>query len=52
MLRCDDAGNEDTFNVSEDVQRFNELMVGQKVNLTYYESVVPPVKPRKGSGTS
>ena len=50
----DDAGNEDTFNVSQDVQRFNELMVGQKVNLTYYESVVYQLVKagEKGSGTS
>jgi Cu/Ag efflux protein CusF len=50
----DDAGNEDTFNVSQDVQRFNELKVGQKVNLTYYESVVYQLVKagEKGSGTS
>ena len=50
----DDKGNEDTFSVSKDVQRFDELKVGQKVNLTYYESVVfQVVKPgEKGSGTS
>ena len=48
------TGNEDTFNVSQDVQRFNELMVGQKVNLTYYESVVYQLVKagEKGSGTS
>jgi hypothetical protein len=50
----DDKGNEDTFSVSKDVQRFDELKVGQKVGLTYYESVVfQVVKPgEKGSGTS
>ena len=50
----DDKGNEDTFSVSKDVQRFDEFKVGQKVNLTYYESVVfQVVKPgEKGSGTS
>ena len=50
----DDKGIEDTFSVSQDVQRFDELKVGQKVSLTYYESVVfQVVKPgEKGSGTS
>jgi hypothetical protein len=50
----DDNGNEDTFSVSKEVQRFDELKVGQKVNLTYYESVVfQVIKPgEKGSGTS
>ena len=50
----DEKGNEDTFSVSKDVQRFDELKVGQKVGLTYYESVVFQVlKPgEKGSGTS
>ena len=33
----DDKGNEDTFSVGEGVKRFNELKVGQKVNITYYE---------------
>jgi len=50
----DDKGNEDTFSVGPAVQRFNELKVGQKVNITYYESIVfQLVKPgEKGSGTS
>lgn len=50
----DDKGNEDTFSVGPAVQRFNELKVGQKVNITYYESVVfQLVKPgEKGAGTS
>jgi translation initiation factor IF-1 len=50
----DDMGNEDSFNVSQDVQRFNELKVGQKVNLTYYESVVLQLVKagEKGSGSS
>jgi Cu/Ag efflux protein CusF len=50
----DDAGNEDAFIVSQDVQRFNELKVGQKVNLTYYESVVYQLVKagEKGGGTS
>ena len=50
----DDKGNEDTFTVGDAVQRFNELKVGQKVNITYYESIVFQVlKPgEKGSGTS
>jgi hypothetical protein len=50
----DDKGNEDTFTVGDAVQRFNELKVGQKVNITYYESIVfQLLKPgEKGSGTS
>ena len=50
----DDKGTEDTFSVGPAVQRFNELKVGQKVNITYYESLVLQlVKPgEKGSGTS
>jgi Cu/Ag efflux protein CusF len=50
----DDMGNQDTFTVSDAVTRFNELKVGQKVNITYYESIVFQVlKPgEKGSGTS
>jgi Cu/Ag efflux protein CusF len=50
----DDMGVEDTFSVGPGVQRFNELKVGQKVNVTYYESMVfQLVKPgEKGSGTS
>src|SRR5688572_11384571 len=48
----DDKGTEDTFSVGPAVQRFNELKVGQKVNITYYESLVLQlVKPgEKGSG--
>lgn len=50
----DDKGNEDTFVVGDAVKRFNELKVGQKVNITYYESIVFQVlKPgEKASGTS
>jgi hypothetical protein len=50
----DDKGNEDTFVAGDAVQRFNELKVGQKVNITYYESIVfQLLKPgEKGSGTS
>lgn len=50
----DDKGTEDTFVVGDTVQRFNELKVGQKVNITYYESIVFQVlKPGEpGSGTS
>ena len=50
----DDKGNEDTFSVGEAVKRFNELKVGQKVNITYYESIVFQVlKPgEKPGGTS
>jgi hypothetical protein len=50
----DDKGNEDMFSVGQAVQRFNELKVGQKVNITYYESIVfQLLKPgEKESGTS
>jgi Cu/Ag efflux protein CusF len=50
----DDKGNEDTFTAGEGLQRFNELKVGQKVNITYYESIVFQVlKPgEKGGGAS
>jgi hypothetical protein len=50
----DDQGNEDSFSVGPTVERFNELKVGQKVNFTYYESIVfSLVKAgEKGSGTS
>lgn len=50
----DDKGNEDTFTAGPAVQRFNELKVGQKVNITYYESIVfQLLKPgEKGSGAS
>ena len=50
----DDTGNEDTFSVGPGVQRFNELKVGQKVNFTYYESMVLQLVKagEKGSGTS
>ncbi len=50
----DDKGNEDTFTVGPAVQRFNELKVGQRLNVTYYESLVLQlVKPgEKGGGAS
>ena len=35
-----DKGEEDTFSVSTAVTRFNELKVGDKVRMTYYESIV------------
>lgn len=35
-----EKGEEDTFAVSTDVQRFNELKVGDVVKMTYYESIV------------
>jgi Cu/Ag efflux protein CusF len=33
-------GDEDTFTAGPEVKRFNELKVGDKVRLTYYESIV------------
>ena len=49
-----DKGEEDTFSVGPGVQRFDELKVGQKVNITYYESMVfQLLKPgEKGSPAS
>jgi hypothetical protein len=35
-----DKGEEDIYSVSPAIARFNELKVGQKVRLTYYESMV------------
>jgi hypothetical protein len=35
-----DTGDEDTFTVGPEVTRFNQLKVGDKINATYYESVV------------
>lgn len=35
-----DKGEEDTYSVSPAIARFNELKVGQKVRMTYYESMV------------
>ena len=35
-----DRGEEDTYTVSSAVTRFNELKVGDKVRMTYYESIV------------
>jgi Cu/Ag efflux protein CusF len=42
-LRTKD-GEEDTFQVSPDVKRFNELKVGDQVNFTYVESLVVQVR--------
>lgn len=36
----DDKGQEDTYAVGPEVKRFDELKVGDKVNMTYYESIV------------
>jgi hypothetical protein len=35
-----ETGEEDTFAVGDSVQRFNELKVGDKIKMTYYESMV------------
>ena len=50
----DEKGNEDVYTVGPGMQRFNELKVGQRVNITYYESLVfQLLKPgEKGGGTS
>jgi Cu/Ag efflux protein CusF len=47
-LRTKD-GEEDTFRVSPDMARFNELKVGDTVNFTYVESVVFQVR-KSGAG--
>jgi Cu/Ag efflux protein CusF len=39
-----DKGEEDTFVMGPDVTRFNQLKVGDKVSLTYYESLVFEVR--------
>lgn len=36
----DEKGQEDTYSVGPDIQRFNELKVGDTVKMTYYESLV------------
>jgi TRAP-type mannitol/chloroaromatic compound transport system permease large subunit len=36
----DDKGNEEEFAIGPGMQRFNELKVGQRVAITYYESLV------------
>jgi hypothetical protein len=36
----DEKGQEDTYSVGPEVKRFNELKVGDKVKMTYYESMV------------
>lgn len=50
----DRQGNEDTYTVSPDLKRFDELKAGDMVKMTYYESVVFQVrKPgEKGVGTT
>jgi hypothetical protein len=35
-----EKGEEDTFSVGPEVKRFNELKVGDKIKVTYYESLV------------
>jgi hypothetical protein len=49
----DEKGQEDTFSVGPEVQRFDELKVGDTVKITYYESVIFQVrKPGEKAGTS
>jgi len=40
-----DKGEEDSFQAGPDLKRFNELKVGDKVRVTYYESIVMQVLP-------
>lgn len=39
-----ESGEEDTFKCGPEVKRFNELKVGDKVTMTYYESMVFQVR--------
>ncbi len=39
-----DKGEEDTYTVGPEVARFNEFKVGDKVKMTYYESIVYQVR--------
>ena len=39
-----EKGEEDTYTVGPDVTRFNEFKVGDKVKMTYYESIVFQVR--------
>ena len=48
-----DKGEEDTFTAGPDVTRFNQLKVGDKIRLTYYESLVLQLrKPGDASSAS
>jgi Cu/Ag efflux protein CusF len=40
----DEKGQEDTYAVGPEITRFNELKVGDKVKMTYYESLVLQVR--------
>jgi Cu/Ag efflux protein CusF len=47
----DEQGQEDTYSVGPEVKRFDELKVGDKVKMTYYESVVFQIrKPGEAGG--
>jgi hypothetical protein len=49
----DETGAEDTYVASPEVKRFDELKVGDKVKMTYYESIVLHVhKPGEAAGTT
>jgi hypothetical protein len=51
-----DKGEEDRFQVGPEIKRFDELKVGDKVNVTYYESLVfqvrKPGEPSSPTGTA
>ena len=40
----DETGQEDTYSIGPEVKRFDELKVGDKVRMTYYESLVFQVR--------
>jgi hypothetical protein len=49
----DETGQEDTYSIGPEVKRFDELKVGDKVRMTYYESLVFQVrKPGDTAATS
>lgn len=47
----DEKGQEDTYTVGPEVKRFDELKVGDKVKMTYYESMVFQIR-KPGDTTS
>ena len=48
----DESGAEDTMQVGPDMKRFDELKVGDKVRVTYYESLVLQVRKPGDPGTT
>ena len=42
----DEKGNKDTFHAPPEMQRFDELKVGDRINLTYYQGIAFEVRKR------